>query len=1003
MNWRNKLALICVTFLCFPFLTMPFTIVSSTSVKAAETIDTMDSLSTSYDQLNDQPIFSFQENQATYSIGELFTLVVTANQEVNEAVITLPKEAAILEEELARGLTVKKGLENNQIELKMSAPQKLFSLPLVFEQTGVYNVSVGSATMTLKLVSEPTSLENQKKEVTASSSMDEENKESTESPEDDTELSETEATLEAKQEQNQAKPEEEVVRDEQNDSINVSSWIEFIQAFSNSSISTIEIIDDFEVPTTPLSNLSGMIIGTNANISGNATFVYLNRSNISRKLVINGNGHQIDFGSVSLGLYSTTHSANSPWDITFNDLDIYSGNWWGFFQTYNLTAAQHALSNITLNNINGYGNELIAPYYTNVNISGIVNNHITATYSSKFRTDWRVNTVDSVNIEARSLTIKENSVLNLTTVNNGNLIIGLGGTNANLTLERNATINMESNGTGSGANVNGKGSSIDIVNGDLIMKEGSTINLDSKRSFSAITLRNSNSTLKLDDGAKINIESTGHTNNLNGEDRNLVYMAAGSSLLVNANAELNINAVGRGSAASNIIHVNGNANFKIAKDGTLNIKSDSTSINQSLLNFASAGSIFEFSDAKKVNLERTGPISGSTSNGLISISGSTGLLDIDVQSVKQWDRDNFTEEPDYFWTPIFNLMLRYNTINPTITNVSSIFQETMTSFNEAFTTRDVQRILFEKIPDVEVTIDPLTEDVLEVNSHTITGKASPNSVIRFSGDPALPEGAVSSPNFSEDERYHVTADENGDYLYELPQEVRFTAGNEVTAYAFLNGKSATASTVVEKSKRPPNPKDPVNPEEEVQPENPPKLPENQGMLSIDFISQFTFGQQGISTKTKKYYAQPQRLLNPDGTINEAKERPNYIQISDRRSTTERHGWQLSVTQNSQFTNLDDHELAGARLHLTNQQFSSAQGSVEPVLSHQEGVILVPGKTTELVTTKDEQGAGTWIYRFGDQASAGESVALEVPETASPSATIYRTTLIWELSAVPTNE
>lgn len=999
MNWRNKLALLCLIFLCFQLTIIPFTIFSSTSVKAAENMGILDSSAPMDNQFEGNPVFSFQEDQVTHSIGEMFTLVIFANQEANEVIVNLPEEATIMEDELVNGIMIEKTENKNHIAIKAYVPQKKFVIPVVFEKLGMYTVSVGEATMTLELVDEKYSAENQENRGT-DSSIEEEEGEEIFPPISDKELPDKEAPTELEQAPNQEQHDEEVNSDEVS---NVGAWVEFIEAFSNPSISTIEISDDFEVPTTPLSNLSGMITGTNANISGNATFVYLNRSNISRKLVINGNGHQIDFGSVSLGLYSTTHSANSPWDITFNDLDIYSGNWWGFFQTVNLTPAQHALSNITLNNINGYGNELIAPYYTNVNISGIVNNHITATYSSKFRTDWRVNTVNSVNLETRSLTIKEDGELNLSTVNSGNIIIGLGGLDANLTLEKNATINMESNGSGTGDNANGRGSSIDIANGDLIMKEGSAINIDSKRSYSAITLRSSNSTMELNDGAKINIESKDHTNSSNAIDRNLVYMAAGSSLLVNANAELNINAIGRGSAASNIIHVAGNANFKIAKDGTLDVRSDSSSASQSLLYFASAGSTFEFSDAKKVNLERSGPISGSTSNGLISIFGTSGLLDIDVQSVKQWDRDNFSEEPDYFWTPIFNLMLRYNTINPTITNVSSIFQETMTSFNEAFTTRDVQRILFEKIPDVDVTIDPLTEDALEVNSHTITGKASPNSVIRFSGDPALPEGAVSSPNFSEDEKYHVTADENGDYLYELPQEVRFTAGNEVTAYAFLNGKSATASTVVEKSKRPPNPKDPVNPEEEVQPENPPKLPENQGMLSIDFISQFTFGQQGISTKTKKYYAQPQRLLNPDGTINEAKERPNYIQISDRRSTTERHGWQLSVTQNSQFTNLDDHELAGARLHLTNQQFSSAQGSVEPVLSHQEGVILVPGKTTELVTTKDEQGAGTWIYRFGDQASAGESVALEVPETASPRATIYRTTLIWELSAVPTNE
>ena len=226
--------------------------------------------------------------------------------------------------------------------------------------------------------------------------------------------------------------------------------------------------------------------------------------------------------------------------------------------------------------------------------------------------------------------------------------------------------------------------------------------------------------------------------------------------------------------------------------------------------------------------------------------------------------------------------------------------------------------------------------------------------------------------------------------------------NPTTAlpYHDVTFESATILTVGDLG--PVSPVDPMNPEIEVDPENKPELEEDQGLLSIDFASRFTFGQQAISTRTKRYYAQPQRLLNPDGTVNEAEERPNYIQISDRRPEEERHGWQLAVTQNSQFTDLQENELRGARLSFTNQQLESIHGSDEPMLYNQDGVTLIPGEKTKLLTALDGQGAGTWIYRFGDGESASESVALEVPPTANPRASTYETTLTWELSVVPDN-
>ncbi|MGG5325608.1 hypothetical protein IGJ83_003250 [Enterococcus pernyi] len=198
------------------------------------------------------------------------------------------------------------------------------------------------------------------------------------------------------------------------------------------------------------------------------------------------------------------------------------------------------------------------------------------------------------------------------------------------------------------------------------------------------------------------------------------------------------------------------------------------------------------------------------------------------------------------------------------------------------------------------------------------------------------------------------------------------------------------------------PVDPLDPEIEIDPENKPQLPENQGRLSIDFVSQFHFGTQGISVRDQTYFAQSQRLLNEDGTINEIEERPNYIQVSDRRSDTERHGWQLAVTQKTQFENEVGHQLTGAQLRLTNQQLATAQDGIAPELQQTNPLALTPGVKRVLLMAQGDEGQGTWIYRFGDGETASESVALTVPRGATPEVTTYKSTLTWELSAVPGN-
>lgn len=271
-------------------------------------------------------------------------------------------------------------------------------------------------------------------------------------------------------------------------------------------------------------------------------------------------------------------------------------------------------------------------------------------------------------------------------------------------------------------------------------------------------------------------------------------------------------------------------------------------------------------------------------------------------------------------------------------------------------------------------------------------------------------GSPSSDNetLSEKETTTIRANPNDEYRFvkwEIVSGTNAKIANETAENTtFTMGNSAASvRAIYEKELTNVNPLDPLDPDKEIDPENPPGLPEDQGLFSIDFVSQFDFGSQVISAQDKTYYAKPQRLLSEDGSVIEGEERPNYVQISDRRSGPERDGWELAVQQNEQFHTKTGKELVGARLVLQNQQVVTAKGGIEPGLQLTNPMALIPGGAKRtLLKAQGPEGVGTWIYRFGNADSAAQSVALEVPKGAIPSAESYTTTLTWELSSVPNN-
>lgn len=200
------------------------------------------------------------------------------------------------------------------------------------------------------------------------------------------------------------------------------------------------------------------------------------------------------------------------------------------------------------------------------------------------------------------------------------------------------------------------------------------------------------------------------------------------------------------------------------------------------------------------------------------------------------------------------------------------------------------------------------------------------------------------------------------------------------------------------------PVDPENPDpnkivEPIDPENPEGKPNvgTTGPLSIDFASSLNFGDDNkISTKDEIYYAAAQELK--DG-----QKKPNYVQVTDNRGTEA--GWKLSVKQNGQFVDSKGNELTGAKITFNKGNVNTVSKSAKPSTVKESFDLTADGTgaVQDVVEAHVNEGAGTYVYKFGDDATKAESITLEVPGATTKYADEYKTTLTWTLSDVPGNE
>lgn len=664
---------------------------------------------------------------------------------------------------------------------------------------------------------------------------------------------------------------------------------DFQAAWDDPNIVVFNIMNDFVVDFSTSNNHNPLQSSNNGN----------------REVVIEGNGHTIDFRGTSFRLGGGT------WHMAVQNLTAYSRNYYG---PLTVRSAGNDSTQF-FHNFTNIGSQMLNAVNADVEFSGDIINDIVQSYVSPVDgEEHTVNYSGQANLEIRNFEMLNGSTFFGSTQNSGNIAVSSGG---NVVIGESADVTLEAKHESSTSTGEASGYGIDL-NGTFLMEKQATLNYsyryhpdrserdqygilnmsnnnefimneESKMTvykdshsgtrdiisigynssfqvgeraeinFDIKNIRGSNSVISIGNDSLFNLEPQSKvTMNLQG-DASATAIEAGirSKFLIGAAAELSIQADGltgtmvdlrygsstnpvtfevkeedpergleggivdivstnRGSSTANIFSTGNYAKFKVGRLGTFNLRADGNATGTYYLLNLGSNSEFVFSDAKSVDLEFMS--TPADNQALIYMSGSNGVFEVDVQRVKAWERGN-QGDPSYDWFPMFDVKIPYRTNSVDRDNLqgrsvnSAIRQEFLEKFDTGQDT-GFQRLLFEFIPDVDVTISNQPVDNPEdENSKVIKGQTNPNAFVRIS-ETIVPNGQMSFPadgnsvespveveaGETPDEKslpYTIQADGAGTFEFTIAEELpTFTAGNSIQAYAFKDGKSDTAQVTV---------------------------------------------------------------------------------------------------------------------------------------------------------------------------------------------------------------
>lgn len=594
--------------------------------------------------------------------------------------------------------------------------------------------------------------------------------------------------------------------------IEVSNFEELKAAIRLEKNSYIKIMNDFDNYTGTGSGTIGLESNNNVNYKGKDRVTKVIDGKISDGVGGYRNA-QVNFRQYLFWFYG-----NTPVSVYSQNLDVFSINWYGWVSG-NLSPKSAEIK-IYNHNIHHVGSQMMRSDNQDVFFSGNVQTDVVKEYT--FNNIKNTPIANQGNLQSSNVTFAKNAKFIATSEYDGQLQVLNSG---KVTLGENAYVFLDTADGGgftpSDPSLTEQPPSLHVEDGNVILEKNAILSIESgpTRKEAAIFLEGKNSSIVLGEGSQLNVKVVGNNTSGSGIGKRgtiPIQLNDDTSLIVGENAFFKVSSTATGTGTSPTMKVGSRAKFEVKRKGSFVMETDGTG-KKTILDMG-AKSEFRFTDAQSVDIKFLNQDVHKNSS-LIDMS-NPGNFYVDVQSVHTWTKGNdinsFTAPNYKGYSPMFGMVIPYNGANVNNSNIvaastsETIVNEFKTNFNTATgTTGGFQRILYEFIDDVDLTINSVaTDDIKKEGSTTISGTATPGSYLRLSTKPVLgssrpseinpANNAIKSPvtmtmfNQQFDKmtpNFTLIVPSSGKYSYTLPSGT-FNAGTEIEAYAFKEGKTA---------------------------------------------------------------------------------------------------------------------------------------------------------------------------------------------------------------------